>query len=233
MKRRDFFTALGSGIAVLVVDDGEAQESGGGFRRGGGEAAPTALSAWLHIGETGIVTVYTGKVEVGQNARTSLTQAVAEELRAPVDSIHMIMGDTSLTPFDGGTVGSQTTPRMWPQIQKAATTAREMLLDLASQKWMVDRTALSIANGKVAAGSRSAGFGELTNGQKLTRTIPTSAALRPAVSPAWSAALRRSIAPAWPTRPVPPPVTFRAWSHPLCCMAKERSGLEVAECGNR
>ncbi|HYW47576.1 MAG TPA: molybdopterin cofactor-binding domain-containing protein [Bryobacteraceae bacterium] len=180
MKRRDFFTALGSGIAVLVVDDGEAQESGGGFRRGGGEAAPTALSAWLHIGETGIVTVYTGKVEVGQNARTSLTQAVAEELRAPVDSIHMIMGDTSLTPFDGGTVGSQTTPRMWPQIQKAATTAREMLLDLASQKWMVDRTALSIANGKVAAGSRSAGFGELTNGQKLTRTIPTSAALRPA-----------------------------------------------------
>ena len=60
-----------------------------------------------------------------------------------------------------------------------------------------------------------------------------SAALRPAVSPAWSAALRRRIAPAWPTRPVPSAVTFRAWSHPLCCMAKERSGLEVAECGNR
>jgi hypothetical protein len=56
-----------------------------------------------------------------------------------------------------------------------------------------------------------------------------SAALSLAVSPAWSAALRRSIAPAWPTRPVPPPVTFRAWSHPLCCMAKEHSGLEVAE----
>ena len=60
-----------------------------------------------------------------------------------------------------------------------------------------------------------------------------SAVLRPAVSPAWSAALRRSIAPAWPTRPVPPPVTFRARDHPLCCMAKERSGLDVAQCGNR
>ena len=47
-----------------------------------------------------------------------------------------------------------------------------------------------------------------------------SAALRPSVSPAWSAALRSSTAPAWPTRPVPPPVTFRAWSHRVSCMAK-------------
>jgi nicotinate dehydrogenase subunit B len=180
MRRRDFFAVLGGGIVVLLVDDSDAQEAGGGARRGTNEAAPTALSAWLHIGETGLVTVYTGKVEVGQNSRTALTQAAAEELRAPVDSIRLVMGDTALTPFDMGTFGSMTTPRMGPQIRKAAATAREMLLDLASQKWMVERSALSIANGKVIAGSRSAGFGELTNGQKLTRTIPTSAALTPA-----------------------------------------------------
>ena len=179
MKRRDFFAAIGSGITVLLVDDAGAQESGGGFRRGG-EAAPTALSAWLQIGETGTVTVFTGKVEVGQNARTSLTQAVAEELHTPLESIHLIMGDTSLTPFDFGTVGSQTTPRMWPQIRKAAATANEMLVDLASQKWMVERGSISIANGKVISGKRSAGFAELTQGQSLTRTIPTSAALTPA-----------------------------------------------------
>ena len=47
-----------------------------------------------------------------------------------------------------------------------------------------------------------------------------SAAPRPAVSPAWSAAFRSRTAPAWPTRPVPPAVTFRAWSHPLRCMTK-------------
>ena len=83
MRRRDFFAVLGGGIVVLLVDDSDAQEAGGGARRGTNEPAPTALSAWLHIGEDGRVTVYTGKVEVGQNARTSLTQAVAEELRAP------------------------------------------------------------------------------------------------------------------------------------------------------
>ena len=119
-------------------------------------------------------------MEVGQNARTSLTQAVAEELRAPVASIRMVMGDTALTPFDMGTFGSQTTPRMWPQIRKAAATAREMLVDLAAQKWKVERSSITVADGKVTAGSHSAGFGELTHGQKLTRTIPTSAALVPA-----------------------------------------------------
>src|SRR5262245_44680594 len=139
MRRRDFFAVLGGGIVVLLVDDSDAQEAGGGARRGTTEPAPTALSAWLHIGEDGMVTVYTGKVEVGQNARTSLTQAVAEELHAPVASIQVIMGDTALTPFDMGTFGSRTTPTMWPQIRKASATAREMLVDLASQKWMVDR----------------------------------------------------------------------------------------------
>src|SRR5436305_11457671 len=72
MRRRDFFAVLGGGILVLLVDDSDAQEAGGGARRGTNEPAPTALSAWLHIGEDGRITVYTGKVEVGQNARTHL-----------------------------------------------------------------------------------------------------------------------------------------------------------------
>jgi len=180
ISRRDFFAVLGGGLIVLIVDDSDAQEAGGGARRGTREPLPQQVSAWLHIGEDGAITCYTGKVEVGQNSRTSLTQAVAEELRAPVASIRMIMGDTTLTPFDMGTFGSQTTPQMWPQMRKAAASAREMLLDLASQKWMVERASLAISNGKIASGSRSAGFGELTHGEKLTRTITTSAALTPA-----------------------------------------------------
>jgi isoquinoline 1-oxidoreductase len=179
MNRRDFFAVLGGGVVVMLVDDGVyAQETGGG--RGGPRQAPQNLSAWLHIGETGMVTVYSGKVEVGQNARTSLTQAVAEELRTPVASIRMVLADTELTPYDFGTVGSQTTPQMWPVIRRAAAAARETLVDLASQKWMVERSAIQVVDGKVMAGSHSAGFGELTNGEKLTRTIAASAALAPA-----------------------------------------------------
>ena len=67
---------------------------------------PKEVSAWIHIGADGNVTVFTGKVEVGQNIRTSLAQAVAEELRAPFDSVTMMMGDTDLVPWDMGTFGS-------------------------------------------------------------------------------------------------------------------------------
>ncbi|HUB79496.1 MAG TPA: molybdopterin cofactor-binding domain-containing protein [Bryobacteraceae bacterium] len=179
MNRRDFFAVLGGGVLVMLVDDEIlAQETGGGRRQQHPE--PENLNAWLHIGETGIVTVYSGKVEVGQNARTSLTQAVAEELHAPVASIRMVLGDTGLTPYDMGTVGSMTTPRMWPVMRRAAATARETLVDLAAQKWMVERSAILVADGKVTSGTHSAGFGELTHGETLTRTIPVNAALAPA-----------------------------------------------------
>jgi isoquinoline 1-oxidoreductase len=176
MTRRDFLAALGGGITVLLVEeDVLAQESG----RGGNRQAPQEVNAWLHIGEDGMVTAYTGKVEIGQNARTSLSAAVAEELRVPIASVRFVMGDTDLTPYDGGTAGSSTSPRMFPQIRNAAATAREILVDLAAQKWNVDRGAVTIADGKAASGGHTAGFGELTRGQELVRTIPSNAAVTP------------------------------------------------------
>ena len=123
LDRRGFFKTLGGGIVVASFLS--AQESGGGRR--GGQAAPKEISAWLHIDRNGAVTAYTGKVEVGQNARTSLTQAVAEELGAPMSAIEMVMGDTERTPFDMGTFGSMTTPQMIPQLRKAAAAARKLL----------------------------------------------------------------------------------------------------------
>ena len=92
------------------------------------ESSPDPVSevdAWIHIGEDGKVTVYTGKVEVGQNIRTSLSKLVAEELMVPISSITMIMGDTDLVPYDRGTYGSLTTPQMGSQLRKAAATARK------------------------------------------------------------------------------------------------------------
>ena len=82
LERRDFFKLLGGGVVLLLALDhpAAAQESGRGGR---GQGLPQTIGAWLHIGESGTVTVFTGKTEVGQNIRTSLAQAVAEELRTP------------------------------------------------------------------------------------------------------------------------------------------------------
>jgi len=74
-----------------------------------------------------------------------------------------VMGDTDLTPYDFGTVGSRTTPGMAPILRKMASTARETLMDAAAHEWNADRKSLSVANGCVSnpASGKSAGFGVL------------------------------------------------------------------------
>ena len=183
MPRRDFFKLMGGGILVICFADDPllAQESG--RSRGGREGSvPQEMAAWLHIGENGQVTVCTGKVEVGQNIRTSLTQAVAEELHVVSASIQLVMGDTDRTPFDMGTFGSMTTPRMNPQLRRVAATAREALIDLAAEAWKVDRTKLVAAQGSVTDpdSRRTASYADLTKGHEITRTIPADAPLTPA-----------------------------------------------------
>ena len=182
VARRDFFKGLGGGVLLIfALNPAHAQQESGSGRRGGGRTVPQEISAWLHIGEDGAITVYTGKVEVGQDIRTSLAQVVAEELRVPIASIKMVMGDTDLTPYDAGTFGSQTTPMMSPRLRKAAAAAREMLLDLAAEQSNVDRSAFVIADGKVTnpKTKQAFTFGQLTKGQKLAKAIIDSVSLTP------------------------------------------------------
>jgi isoquinoline 1-oxidoreductase len=175
VDRRQFFKTFGGGLVVLsLAGPALAQESGAAGRRGGrGGQVPADINAWLHIGEDGVVTVFTGKAEVGQNIRTSLSQAVAEELRSPVDSIKLVMADTLLTPFDMGTFGSMTTPQMASRLHKTAAAAREALLDLAAAHFKADRASLRLADGKISspASTDSVTFGQLTKGQNLVKSV--------------------------------------------------------------
>jgi len=183
LDRRDFFKFLGAGVVVVSVLKPAivAQESGGGRQRRG-ESLPQQIDAWLHVGENGKVTVYTGKVEVGQNIRTSLSQAVAEELRVPIDRIEMVMGDTQLTPFDMGTFGSRTTPTMSPQLRKAAAATREILIGLAASQWKTDRQQLVASDGKIVdpKNGQSLEYSALLKGQQITQSISANQPLTPA-----------------------------------------------------
>jgi nicotinate dehydrogenase subunit B len=185
VDRREFFKFFGAGLLLVSVlkSPSWTQESGT-TRARRGDSLPQEISAWLHIGENGTVTVYTGKVEVGQNIRTSLTQAVAEELRFPPEKIVLVMGDTQLTPFDMGTFGSRTTPTMNLQLRKAAAAARESLIDLAAAQWQTDRQKLSAADGKVvdSGNHRSADYAALVKGQQLTQSLPAEDPLAPAAN---------------------------------------------------
>jgi nicotinate dehydrogenase subunit B len=188
VDRREFFRFLGAGVLIVSVlkDARGLQESGAAGTQG--PSLPKEIGAWLHIGEDGGVTVYTGKVEVGQNIRTSLTQAVAEELHVPVTAIQMVMGDTRLTPYDRGTFGSRTTPEMNLQLRKVASAARDTLIVLAAAQWQVDRKRLTAANGKItdSESKRSVEYAALVKGKRLTETLPVEDPLIPAAQ--WTVA---------------------------------------------
>lgn len=182
LDRREFLRVLGGGLVVLCLwRAAEAQESGGRRRRGPEGPTPREIGAWLHIAEDGAVTAYTGKVEVGQDIRTSLAQAVADELHLPPGSIRLVMGDTARVPFDRGTFGSRTTPTMAPQLRRAAAAARLLLVGLASRHWEIDRATIVVAEGEVThpPTGRSLGFGALTKGRKLVEVIDEDVAITP------------------------------------------------------
>jgi nicotinate dehydrogenase subunit B len=180
VNRRDFLRFLGGGLLVSLAPASIiAQESGRAANR---HELPTDIAAWIHIDVDGRVNVFTGKVEVGQNIRTSLAQAVAEELRVPFDSITMVMGDTDLVPWDMGTFGSRTTPTMSPQLRNMAVAARELLVETAAQRWNMDSSKLIASSGKVTTrdGKKFITYANLTRGEDLVKSVPGDPPLTPA-----------------------------------------------------
>ncbi len=182
LQRRDFFKVMGAGIAIftVAVDAVAAQESGA-RRHHGDQDQPKDISSWLHINDDGIVTVFTGKVEVGQNTRTTLAQSVADELRVPLSSIRMVMGDTALTPFDMGTFGSRSTPYMSPQLRRAASAARDLLLSQAATEWKTTPDKLTASDGKITnpASGATLTYAQLAQGKTLARDMPDADPITP------------------------------------------------------
>jgi nicotinate dehydrogenase subunit B len=178
LDRRDFVKLLGGGIVVLVsLPRSAVAELGEQQRRG----YPEDINAYLHIAADGKVTLYSGKIEMGQGVMTSLTQMAAEELRVALDTVHIVMGDTASCPWDMGTFGSMTTRMFGPAVRAAAAQARLVLTDLAAGRLGVPRAALSVENGVVyvtADRSRHVSYGELARGQQITHTVDEKAALR-------------------------------------------------------
>ncbi len=184
LSRREFAGILGAGLLLTVAGDvALAQRRGGrGFGRGGG---PSNIAARIHFGSDGTITVMTGKIELGQGARTELTQAAAEELRVAAEQIHLIMADTALVPNDGLTAGSGTTPRTVPAIRRAAAAARKVLIGLACKGWQVEPDTVSVKDGVVThkPTNRRVTYAQLAQNSELAKqfaqTIPSEIALTP------------------------------------------------------
>lgn len=172
----------GLAITGSIAPGYPASASGYGATAYGNTQPGLPQARWLLVRPDGKVTAFAGKVEYGQNIRTGLAVEVAEELRIPLDTVEVVLGDTDSTPWDMGTFGSQSTARVGLQLRKAAATARQALLELASARLDLPVEDLTLGEGRIASSAdpgRSLAYGELVAGELIEREIDDDIELTP------------------------------------------------------
>ena len=195
ISRRDFVKTSGAlvvcfGTATLLHPLEMAQ---GPFDTHPSHIDPGNLDSWLAVATDGTVTAYTGKCDFGQGMFTVQTQLVAEELWVSIEKVKLIQCDTSVTPDQGTTSGSQSTPTNFntSNLAQAAATAREALIAMAAKELGVSGEQLTVENGVVSAKSgRRVSYGELIRGKHFNIAVNSAAKRR---SPAEWKVLGKSV----------------------------------------
>jgi len=132
-----------------------------------------ALDSWLRFHADGEITVYTGKVEMGQKLTTAFAVIAAEELDVDIGRITINTAETDATPDEGYTAGSNSMEESGTAIRQASALARRLLLDAASS-WLdepVDN--LSVSDGVISGRSneKRVSYGELMDGKRFEHNV--------------------------------------------------------------
>jgi CO/xanthine dehydrogenase Mo-binding subunit len=135
----------GVGIAVGVSDS---------------EAMPVS-TALVRLLSDGSVIVRAGSTEVGQGARTVLSQIAAQQLDVPVANVIMPGTATLTTPFDRSTGASRSTTVMGSAVKAAAIDLRKQLVDAAAELFGVAAANIMLANGEVVCGEKRLSYGSV------------------------------------------------------------------------
>lgn len=143
------------------------------------------LNGWLRINANGTVTMFTGKVELGQGILTALTQIVADELDVDLKRLEVVSGDTALTPNEGVTAGSLSIQDSGTALRFACAEARGLMLQAAAARFGVPAADLVVRDGLITRTSGGAGaaaqasYWELTSVAMLQREALAKTPLKP------------------------------------------------------
>jgi len=177
LTRREFLELLGGGIIIFFsIGDLSVLQA---RRRGRGY--PDDFNAYLRIGADGRVTCFTGKVELGQGVITSLAQMLADELDVTLESVDMVMGDTSVCPWDMGTFGSMSTRFFGPPLRAAGAEARAVLIELAVEHLKMPADRLATKNGVIFDRNQKrkrVTYAQLAKGKTIARGVKEKPALK-------------------------------------------------------
>src|SRR5213594_257767 len=143
------------------------------------------LDSWLRVDADGTVTIFSGKIELGQGIGTALTQIAADELDVDLKRIEIVHGDTALTPNEGQTAGSQSVENSGTALRFACAEARDILVNAAAAKLGVAASALTVSDGTCTAGGKSVAYWDLVADANLKREAQASVRPKPASEHKW------------------------------------------------
>lgn len=137
------------------------------------------ISAYLEIGENGLVKIYSPNPEIGQNVKTSMPMIVAEELDVPWQDVIVEQAALNTDWYTRQVAGgSQSIRQGWESLRMAGATARKLLMQAASAEWGVPLDTLSAADGRITnAKGETLTYGQVA-AQAATLDLPTEATLK-------------------------------------------------------
>ncbi len=135
---------------LLEWDTPKPEGRGRGIAVGIKAGATAGLSnSTVRLLADGSVLVYAGTSDMGQGARTIFAQLAADALGAPYELVSVIMGDTSVVPFDLQTSASRSTVFMGTAISRACDDIQQQVIELAQETLGLTMSDVSIEDGYI------------------------------------------------------------------------------------
>jgi nicotinate dehydrogenase subunit B len=129
---------------------------------------PDQLSSYIAVNADGTISIFFGKMDMGQGLAIAIRQMVAEELDAPFKDTKIFIGDTATSVNQGGASGSTGVQEGGHQMRMAAAEARRVLLEMAADKLGVPADQLTVTDGVVHAtndATKKISYAQLIGGQ--------------------------------------------------------------------
>ena len=108
------------------------------------------LDRWVRFNADRTVTVFSGKVELGQGIETAIAQIAADELGVSLERLSLVAGDTTQSPDEWYTAGSQSIEVGGMAMRLACAVVRSVFLEAAARELEVNVTELAIRDGTIA-----------------------------------------------------------------------------------
>jgi nicotinate dehydrogenase subunit B len=139
------------------------------------------LDRWVRFNADRTVTVFSGKVELGQGIETAIAQIAADELDVALERLSLVAGDTTRSPDEWYTAGSQSIEVGGMAMRLACAEVRKLFLEAAARALEVNVTELAIRDGtiEVAGTDHRTSYWDLASGVDLARDATGTAPPKP------------------------------------------------------